>query len=1469
MEKAEETAEMSRISVKEYLEEGNRLKDVTEEEAERMFVKTMALKEYSDEIYTRALAYMQKVEEKKGMRKCVEILLRVHGKTPKIEIQYAQVNSTLEVVMAKVQKYEDKWKDLGMSNEDKKKPEPPAKTTEPPRQKEPSTDQSLDAQAETPRALQTLSRPSLFSMRKLIRFRERFRQKTERIEKAVVQEEAERENINKSLELFFVTTKDSFLALLRVIADSIDVKKLFSGCWESAVAPNMQLDFLLLYMTFLESYVSLAVALERDIENQQEMAEDAYRYYKTFVGLLNELAIPEIETEVVLCLCYSMCICILLMGPVLSECSSLFTQETKLQLSERNAFCIQSGVLRSLGVLYAKKKSEVLLDIIYSFFTVGCLDTYTPGQKKMIVEQAVEVLNKHVEYKKVFQMIRRIMYTYESVAHTSETLGQIIALFLSKIKAQAKEDIREINHFFMRIIAHAPNKLEQIEPYCMFLAMHDIGIPLHHTIRRYDSQFIATFYSTYFRHPFSQEKGTKAVGDFINFVSLSDDLAYIYIMNMVPFIPSSPFIVHKLFLIYKRVYANAGMFKRGIETELLLLRMKTPALVGIAGFIFSDPKPLLRKKNLRRLAGSIGLSPNLNEDYILFLVIVRSVERAKLENYNYKGILSYLTDEITLKYMGRHLPEIILGVHRELEIDSKEFYKTYACELLKIAARAETYPLSLLIIVSILDTITQKEKTVVFSEELHVRFRECFDTFRMQETSLYSIKDTSKKYRELYSRILGSLREEATEAYNYIVLNIVDLGLFNALPVIRDERDIRELLERSNIIMQMIRSFPAGIMQGKEIWEWLCSVCLKRPAPAQGLPQMSQLLDTQKHALTTEEYNHLLYAVNTEWIRDLIKIRGETPGIIENTLSYLKWVLTEEYSFDTLLVLLQVSSREEKQELLKAATRKGYNPKEDPAAYLNLYQSAKGTRYEYFFAQTHNFLCSLLGWRSKQLKVKEFRDQELYEMDLDDLIFLNTEFNRLRKVSDVLMKKQIVRCCGFYIDMQRLTAVEALSVLANSEEEEEQTRALAWLEREEREGEGLQQYVQQIVHILKKPFRKNEEQIKLSLLGIVRNQTVHALIWELRAHSAPELLEFESLLLKTMSSEQREEHARVSEVLREFSQVSEALQKFILCEKEEKNRIINRKISEIGIPKGCLLPISGETILRLVEESGRALQSAEKVPYMVTFKVLKKGTEEMADRRVIFKFGDDCRQDAFALQLIRVFQNIFAEKGLCVFLYPYKVLATAPGSGMIEVIPKAISRDQLGRERVNNLVNYFSLKYGYREGHRYTQALKNFVQSFAGYSLVTYILSLKDRHNGNIMITDEGHMIHIDFGFMLDISPGNINIESPIKITDEIFSLLGGTGGDAFSMYRDLMIKGFYILRKRAKEIVLLVDLGRHGGLPCYTPATLKNLVSRFRLDLKDEEVPGFVDKLIISSTKKLRTWIYDQYQHLTNNIAF
>jgi phosphatidylinositol 4-kinase len=83
----------------------------------------------------------------------------------------------------------------------------------------------------------------------------------------------------------------------------------------------------------------------------------------------------------------------------------------------------------------------------------------------------------------------------------------------------------------------------------------------------------------------------------------------------------------------------------------------------------------------------------------------------------------------------------------------------------------------------------------------------------------------------------------------------------------------------------------------------------------------------------------------------------------------------------------------------------------------------------------------------------------------------------------------------------------------------------------------------------------------------------------------------------------------------------------------------------------------------------------------------------------------------------------------------------------------------MGRAKVNDLLSFFVDKYGGVDTVPFQQARMAFIQSMAAYSVACYILQIKDRHNGNIMIDGDGHIVHIDFGFLFDIGPG---VRSPL-----------------------------------------------------------------------------------------------------------
>ena len=129
-------------------------------------------------------------------------------------------------------------------------------------------------------------------------------------------------------------------------------------------------------------------------------------------------------------------------------------------------------------------------------------------------------------------------------------------------------------------------------------------------------------------------------------------------------------------------------------------------------------------------------------------------------------------------------------------------------------------------------------------------------------------------------------------------------------------------------------------------------------------------------------------------------------------------------------------------------------------------------------------------------------------------------------------------------------------------------------------------------------------------------------------------------------------------------------------------------------------------------------------------------------------------------------REIFSEvNNLNIYLHPYEIIVTSSSSGFIETVNDSTSIDSLKKKFPNKEWTLYNFFLNYFE-FDLDLAVKNFVESFAGYAIFTYLFNVKDRHNGNILIDSEGHLIHIDFGFFLQSSPGNIGFESaPFKFT--------------------------------------------------------------------------------------------------------
>ena len=175
------------------------------------------------------------------------------------------------------------------------------------------------------------------------------------------------------------------------------------------------------------------------------------------------------------------------------------------------------------------------------------------------------------------------------------------------------------------------------------------------------------------------------------------------------------------------------------------------------------------------------------------------------------------------------------------------------------------------------------------------------------------------------------------------------------------------------------------------------------------------------------------------------------------------------------------------------------------------------------------------------------------------------------------------------------------------------------------------------------------------------------------------------------------------------------------------------------------------------------------------------------------------------------------------------------------------------------LINYFHTTFGPNGSPAYKEAQECFARSLAGLSLLTYILGIKNRHDGNILLDEKGHIFASDFSCSLGKS--SVMEVAPFKLTKEYMTILGGQESPAYSRFCDLFVAGFKIANEDAATAIALATL-LSGD--CFDPKVkqaskcTKHLRDRLMLNTSSERVVEKARSLIEKSQRSMLTSAYD-----------
>lgn len=405
--------------------------------------------------------------------------------------------------------------------------------------------------------------------------------------------------------------------------------------------------------------------------------------------------------------------------------------------------------------------------------------------------------------------------------------------------------------------------------------------------------------------------------------------------------------------------------------------------------------------------------------------------------------------------------------------------------------------------------------------------------------------------------------------------------------------------------------------------------------------------------------------------------------------------------------------------------------------------------------------------------------------------------------------------------------LEALGLLTCSFPDQE-IRKVAVQQLDTLWNDELLEYLPQLVQAVKFEWDLESPLVQLLLHRSLQSiQVAHRLYWLLK--DAQNEAYFKSWYQKLLAALQfcagkalSDEFANERKLIRILGDIGEKVKSASDSQRQEvlKKEIVRLEefFQEI---RTCHLPLNPALCIKGIDHDACSYFTSNALPLKITFINANPMGKNIS---IIFKAGDDLRQDMLVLQITQVMDNIWLQEGLDMQMIIYRCLSTGKGQGLVQMVPDAVTLAKIHRHsglmgplKENTIKKWFSQHNPIKAD--YEKALRNFLYSCAGWCVVTFILGVCDRHNDNIMLTKSGHMFHIDFGKFLGHAQtfGGIKRDrAPFIFTSEMeyFITEGGKNPQHFQDFVELCCRAYNIIRKHSRLLLNMLEMMLYAGLP-------------------------------------------------------
>lgn len=312
---------------------------------------------------------------------------------------------------------------------------------------------------------------------------------------------------------------------------------------------------------------------------------------------------------------------------------------------------------------------------------------------------------------------------------------------------------------------------------------------------------------------------------------------------------------------------------------------------------------------------------------------------------------------------------------------------------------------------------------------------------------------------------------------------------------------------------------------------------------------------------------------------------------------------------------------------------------------------------------------------------------------------------------------------------------------------------------------------------------------------------------------------------------------------------------------------------------------------------------------------------------LMFKIGDDLRQDQLVIQIINLMDQLLKNENLDLRLTPYKILATSPVAGLIQFVanetldhvlaqPYPVSLTHLGDASAGNgptpsgrkppeneetmvsnngILSYLRLHSrefqtvepraksvlssiissgnDHQESPKHaitsdlgvsTLVMDNYVKSCAGYCVITYLLGVGDRHLDNLLLSPNGKFWHADFGYILGRDPKPF--PPLMKLPIQVIDGMGGLSHENFSIFKSYCFITYTTLRKNSNLILSLFQLMSYANIPDIKidpKRSVEKVQEKFCLEMTEEEAILHFQNLINDSVNAFLPVVIDRLHSL------